>query len=133
MTRRRLLLLFLLLPLTLAAYGVVLFVTSFMACGISGCSGGGFGPSYSPQETQVGLAVGGLVLLPVVLLALRGRPLLVRTAGGATAVIAGVVLAMALLELGPDGCPRGEDRATAGPAAFVPGAATCSGDRDAAS
>ena len=131
MTPRRLLLLLLALLLTVAAYGVVLVVTGFVACGISGCSGGGFGPSFDPVQTQVGLATAGLVLLPVTLLALRGWPRLARVAGGTAAVLAGSLLAMALLDLGPHGCPADMTRATAGPSAFSPGAATCSGDRNA--
>jgi hypothetical protein len=46
-------------------------------------------------------------------------------------VAAGAVLAMAVLGLGPHGCPLGQSRATAGPDAWSPGSATCSADRDA--
>ena len=60
---------------TALVYGTVAVVTSFVACGISGCGGGGFGPAFSPGETQVGLLVSGLVLVPLALLLVRGcRP-----------------------------------------------------------
>ena len=127
MTRRRLLLLLLVAaPLTVAVYGVVLVVTAFMACGISGCGGGGYGPSYGPVETQVGLAMAGTVLLPIVLLALPGWPVPAKAAAGAAAVIAGTVLAMALLDLAPHGCPRDHDRVTSAPTEYGPGGPTCS-------
>ena len=132
MTRRHLLLLLLLaVPLTVVAYAVVLIVTAFVACGISGCGGGGFGPSFNPVQTQVGLVTAGYVLLPVTPLALHGWPRVARAAGGAAAVLAGGLLAMVLLDLGPHGCPADQTRATAGPEAFEPGKATCSGDDDA--
>ncbi len=127
--------------LTLAIYLVLLFGTGFVACGISGCSGGGFGPSYSPPQAQVGLLVCGLSLLPLAALVLQGwrrqRPDRVRPGavtvgvvivGAGLVVAAGTVLAMSLLQLGPNGCPLGQSRATAGPAAFSPGSATCSVD-----
>ena len=131
MTRRRTLALLLGVPLTVAAYGVVLLITAFVACGISGCSGGGFGPSFSPVETQIGLAVAGLVLLPLVVLSLPGWPRLARAAAGAAAVLGGSVLAMVLLDLGPHGCPADQARATVRADAYDAGAATCSGDRAA--
>ena len=131
MTRHRLLLLLLTTLLTVPGYVVVLGATGFLACGISGCSGGGFGPSYGPVEAQVGLGVAGLALVPVALVALHSRPVVARLAGAATAALAGTVLAMALLDLGPDGCPAGTARVTAGPDASSPGEATCARDRDA--
>ena len=116
---------------TLALYAMALVATGFLACGVSGCSGGGFGPAFSPTEAQVGLVVSGLVLVPLVVWLLRGHGLLVRLGAGVGTVVLGVLLAMALLDLGPDGCPFRQERATAGPEAFEPGSATCSGDRDA--
>ena len=131
MTRSRLLVLLLAVPLTVAGYIVALVVTRFLACGLSGCGGGGFGPSYGPVEAQVGMQTAGLVLLPVTLFLLHGWPRLAQAAGGAAAVLAGALLAMVLLDLGPDGCPAAQTRATAGPNALSPGEPTCSGDDDA--
>ena len=108
MTRRPLLLL-LVLAVTAAWYAAVVFVTGFVACGISGCSGGGFGPSYAPGQAQVGLLVAGASLVPLALLvAPRG----VRTAGAGAVFLGGAVLAMLLLGLGPGGCPAGLSRTT---------------------
>jgi len=117
--------------LTVVAYGLALAVTGFLACGVSGCSGGGFGPAFSPGQAQVGLLVSGLVLVPLVVRLLRRHGRLVRLGAGVGTVVLGALLAMALLDLGPDGCPSRQERATAGPEAFEPGSATCSGDRHA--
>ncbi len=130
-TRRSLLLLLLAVPLTVVAYDIALVVTGFVACGISGCGGGGFGPSYQPVQAQVGLFVAGLCWLPLALMVLHRRLHRHRAAGGAAAVVAGALLAMAVLGLSPNGCPQGQSRATAGDAAFSPGSPTCSGDRNA--
>ena len=111
--------------LTAGAYAFVLLITALVACGISGCSGGGFGPSYAPEQTQIGLLVCGLLLVPSCLLLLRRRPRRLRAAGAVAAVLAGAVLAMVLLGLGPNGCPVGHSRTTAGPDAFSPGEPTC--------
>ena len=116
---------------TVLVFGTVVVVTGFVACGISGCSGGGFGPSFAPSQAQVGLMVAGLTLLPLALLGLRGRSRRYRLAGTAGVVAAGSVLAMIVLGLGPNGCPWGQSRATGGTGAFSPGALTCSADRDA--
>lgn len=117
--------------MTVPAYVVVLFVTGLVACGISGCSGGGFGPSFAPRQAQVGLLLAGLVLLPLAWLVLRRLPVRRRLAACAGVVVCGALLAMTLLGLGPNGCPWGQARAVAGPDAFQPGAATCSSDEDA--
>ena len=114
---------------TAAAYGLTVIVTGFAACGISGCSGGGFGPSYAPREAQAGLVVAGLVVVPLAWLVLRRLRPARRAAACAGAGVAAAVLAMALLGLGPHGCPWGTGRAVAGPDAFAPGAATCEADR----
>ncbi len=111
--------------LTAGAYAFVLLITAFVACGISGCSGGGFGPSYAPAQTQIGLLACGLLLVPSCLLLLRRRPRRWRAVGAVAAVLTGAVLAMALLGLGPNGCPLGSSRTTAGPDAFSPGSPTC--------
>lgn len=116
---------------TAAAYAVVLVVTGFVACGISGCSGGGFGPSFSPRAAQVALLVAGLVPLPLSWLVLRRLTPRRRTVGCAAVVAVGAIGAMAVLGLGPNGCPWGQTQAVAGPDAFHPGAATCSSDDDA--
>ena len=117
--------------LTVAAYGLALAVTGFLACGVSGCGGGGFGPAFSPTEAQVGLVVSGLVLVPLAVWVLRRHGLLVWLGAGVGTLLLGALLAMALLDLGPDGCPSRQERATAGPGSFDPGSATCSGDRHA--
>ncbi len=106
-------------------------MTSFVACGISGCSGGGFGPAFAPGQAQIGLLLAGAAVLPLSQLLLDGRSTRVRKIGGLAAAAAGSVLAMVLTGLGPHGCPLGQSRSTAGPDGFSPGAATCSADRDA--
>lgn len=131
MTRRFMLLLLLLATLTVGGFVVALVVTGFLACGLSGRGGGGFGPSFSPKQAQAGLLVCGLTLLPLVLLALRNRPLAWRATAGATVVIVGAVTAMSLLNLGANGCPQGQSRAVVSEDGFSPGTATCSGDRNA--
>ena len=133
MTRRFWLFLIVVATLTVGAFVVALGITGFLACGLSGCSGGGFGPSFSPKQAQAGLLVCGLTLLPLVVMALRNRPLAWRAAAGATAVIVGAVTAMSLLDLGVNGCPQGQSRAVVSEDGFSPGTATCSGDRDALS
>ena len=105
---RRALLLTSAVVLTLAACAMALVVTSFVACGISGCSGGGFGPSYDPQGTQIGILVTGLLLVPLALLVAPGRS---RSVVAPAAALVGAVAAMLLLGLGPNGCPVGLERA----------------------
>jgi hypothetical protein len=131
MTRRRHLILPLLaVPLTVGAFGVALVITAFVACGISGCGGGGFGPSFAPRGTQVGLLGAGLTLLPLTLLLLHGRRRRVQAVAGALVMVAGVLAALTLLGLSPSGCPQGHVRVTAAETAFSPGSPTCSGDPD---
>lgn len=120
---RRLLLLTLLGAATVAGYLVMLVVTAFTACGISGCSGGGFGPSFSPGPTQVALLLCGACFVPLVLVVLRHQRRVTRVAGSLAVVGAGALLTMAMLDLGPSGCPIGQDRTTTSI-----GEATCSGD-----
>lgn len=117
--------------LTAAVYAVVLVVTGFVACGISGCSGGGFGPAFAPRSAQVALVVAGLVPLPLAWLVLRRLPPRRRAAACAGVVAAAALGAMVALGLGPHGCPWDQTRAVAGPDAFEPGTATCSSDDDA--
>lgn len=130
MTRSRIVLVALLL-LTPAAFAVMLVVTVFLACGISGCSGGGFGPAFSPREAQVSLLGCGATLLPLAQWLLRGRPLRETVPAGAAVVAAGTLLALAVTGIGPNGCPAGQAQARSGPDAWSPGALTCSADRDA--
>lgn len=116
---------------TVVVYGALLFVTAFLACGVSGCSGAGYGPAFSPSEAQVGLIVAGASLVPLTLLLLRGRRRLYQVAGASGVILAGSMLAMVLLGLGPNGCPSGQSRATTRSDAYLPGSLTCSSDRDA--
>ena len=97
--------------LTLAACAMSLIVTGFVACGISGCSGGGFGPSYDPRGAQVGIVVTGLTLVPLALLLLPRR---VRLGGAVVTGLVGAVGAMVLLGLGPNGCPLALERTPQG-------------------
>jgi hypothetical protein len=114
---------------TVAAFVGVVAVTRLVACGVSGCGGGGFGPTFSPREAQVGLLVAGTALAPLALYLARGCRPVFRAAVLAGAVAAGSLAAMAVLGLGPNGCPWGQSQAIAGPGAFSPGALTCSSDR----
>ncbi len=82
------------------------------------------------MEAQVGLVVCGGCLVPLAVVLLCGRRRAHRERAG-VAVLAGAAVAMILLQLGPNGCPIGQSRATAGGDAFSPGAPTRSGDRDA--
>ena len=110
MTPRRPLLLLLVLAVTLACYAAVLVATGFVACGVSGCSGGGFGPSYAPRQAQVGLLVAGASLVPLALLVTPRRR---RAVAVLACFLGGVLLAVLVLGLGPDGCPAGLDRTSA--------------------
>ena len=117
--------------LTVVAFGGALVITGLVACGVSGCSGGGFGPSYAPLQAQLGLLVAGFSLVPLTLFLLRGRRRVYQAAGAVGAVAVGVVLAMVTLGLGPNGCPWGHTRSLAGTGAFAPGSMTCSPDSGA--
>lgn len=112
--------------ITLALFVAAILTTGLVGCGISGCAGGGFGPTYAPARAQVGLLVAGLILLPMTLGVLRGRKPVLRTLAAVTAVVLGTTLAMVVLGLGPNGCPRGQARAISGPESFDPGSSTCS-------
>lgn len=130
MTRSRVQLVALVL-LTTVAFAILLLVTAFVACGISGCSGGGFGPSFSPRPAQVSLLACGAAFLPLALWLLRGQPLRETVLAAVAMVAAGALLAVALTGVGPNGCPLGQSQTRGGPTAFSPGDLTCSGDRDA--
>ena len=58
---------------TVVVFVAVVLVTGFVACGLSGCSGGGFGASFSPALAQVGLVSAGVVMVPFALVVLAGR------------------------------------------------------------
>jgi hypothetical protein len=120
--------LMLILAVTVVVYSAVVVVTGFLACGVSGCSGAGFGPVFAPVQAQVGLFSAGLCLVPVTVLLLPERPRGLRVAGAVGAVLVGSLLAMVLLGLGPNGCPWGYSRAVAGPDALSPGSLTCTAD-----
>ena len=111
--------------LTVLTYVVVVLVTGFVACGVSGCGGGGFGPAFDPPGAQIGLLVAGLVLVPLAASSLWRRGRVAAVLGALAAVAAGSVLAMVLLGLGPDGCPWELSRGRAGDDAFAPGSLTC--------
>lgn len=103
----------------LVVLGVVLAVApalaaGFTLCGVSGCSGAGFGVSADPGSTRVLLVVAGLVAaLPLAGYALRHRS--GRLAAYALALAVATTLVSGLL-IGADlrGCPRGVDSATCG-------------------
>lgn len=99
------------LAAALVVLGVVLatgpaLVAGFAICGVSGCTGGGFGRSTDPDLTRLLLLATGVVAaLPLALYAL------VRRSGRlATYALVGAVLATLLtgLAIGSDlrGCPR---------------------------
>ena len=116
---------------TAVAFGVVVAVTGFVACGVAGCSGAGFGPVFSPRQAQAGLLTAGLSVLPLAVVLLRGRRRVYQVGGAAAAVVTAALVAMLVLGLGPNGCPWGQLQARAGAGAFSPGALTCSADPDA--
>jgi hypothetical protein len=110
---------------TVAVYAALVLVTGFVACGVSGCSGAGFGPAFAPVQAQVGLLSAGLCLVPLAAFLLRGRRRASQVVGVVGAVLIGSLLAMVVLRLGPNGCPWGYSRTAAGPDAFSPGSPTC--------
>ena len=110
---------------TVAVFVVVVLISGFVACGVSGCSGAGFGPAYAPVQAQVGLFLAGLCLAPLAAVLMRGRRRAFQVAAVAAAVLVGSLLAMVVLRLGPNGCPWGYSQTTAGPDAFSPGSPTC--------
>lgn len=101
----------------LVVLGVVLAIapavmSSITICGVSGCSGGGFGRATDPDATLVMLGLTGLVAaLPLAVYAL------VRRSGGlavSALAIAVVTTFVTCVIIGSDlrGCPRSIDRAT---------------------
>ncbi|MCU1403306.1 MAG: hypothetical protein JWM70_1630 [Microbacteriaceae bacterium] len=80
------------LPLALIVGIGTWIPTDIALCGISGCSGGGFGVSWDPAGGLIGLAIGGaIVALPIVIV----RWTTSRALRLAIAVAAGLVFALA--------------------------------------
>jgi hypothetical protein len=109
-TSRRVIWFLVVLGLVLAV--VPTFAAGFVMCGVSGCSGGGFGVSTDPRTTQLLLVVAGLAAglpLAVASLVRRSGALALGALGlaVATTVVAGLVIGV-----DPSGCPRGLDAAT---------------------
>jgi hypothetical protein len=101
----------LLLP-GLVPAAVLAFIASFTICGISGCSGGGFGRSTDPNTTLALLVLAGLVAAaPLAIYALWGRDLRTALLASFVAVIVSVTAGWLI---GSDfrGCPRNVDTAT---------------------
>ena len=103
----------------LVVLGVVLAVAptlaaGFTLCGVSGCSGGGFGVATDPGTTRAMLVVAGLVAaMPLATYALLRRSGLL---AGAALVLAVVTTLLAGAVIGSDlrGCPRDVDDAACG-------------------
>jgi len=92
--------------------GVLTFVASFAMCGISGCSGGGFGRSTDPSLTRGLLVAAGLLAAaPWAIYALWSKSLRLALAASLLAIV--VCLCAGWL-IGSDfrGCPRSIDTAT---------------------
>ena len=88
------------------------FYSSIAICGISGCSGGGFGRSTDPGLTLTALVVTGLAAaLPLAVYALARRSGGLAACALALAVVTTLVTGVVV---GSDlrGCPRNVDRAT---------------------
>lgn len=84
----------------------------FTLCGVSGCTGGGFGRATDPGTTRVLLLVAGAVsALPLAAYALRTRE---RRLGLGALALAVIVTLLATALIGSDwrGCPRGIDAQT---------------------
>ena len=86
--------------------------SGFVLCGISGCSGGGYGPAYSPGLTQLLLLATGFTVLPAVLACTSRLSRDVTVAVALPAVVATSALALHLIGAGFNGCPAGMLRAT---------------------
>ena len=106
------------LAVALVVLGIVLAVPPAFVqrassiCGVSGCSGGGFGRSTDPGQTQLLLlATGVAAALPVAVYAVARRS--VRLIGAAV-LVAVVAVVTAGLAIGSDlrGCPRNVSTST---------------------
>ena len=99
------------LAVALVVVGVVLavapaFYASFAICGVSGCSGGGFGRSTDPGLTLAALVVTGVVAaVPLAVYALVRRSGALAAGAVALAVLTTLVTGVVI---GSDlrGCPR---------------------------
>ena len=99
------------LAAALVVLGIVLAVgpallAGFTICGVSGCSGGGFGRSTDPGLTRILLLATGIVAgLPLALYALARRSARLAACALALAVLATLLTG---LVIGSDlrGCPR---------------------------
>lgn len=92
--------------------GILTFFASFWICGISGCSGGGFGRSTDPSGT-LGLlvAAGILSAAPLAIYALWRKSLKLALFAGLLAIVVSITAGWLI---GSDfgGCPRNIDHAT---------------------
>ena len=108
--QRRLVIVWTVLGLALAI--VPAFLSSFMLCGISGCTGGGFGRATDPGATLFLLIATGIVAAaPLTLYAVAKRH--PRLLAGALALAVAVTLLTGLI-IGSDfrGCPRNVNQET---------------------
>jgi hypothetical protein len=101
-----------LLVLGLAPAAVLMFMASLTICGISGCSGGGFGRATDPNTTRV-LLIGAGLVAAAPLATYAGWRRRLGTALFAAAVAIVVTIGSGVL-IGADfrGCPRDVDTAT---------------------
>jgi hypothetical protein len=108
--QRRLVIVWIVLGLALAI--VPAFLSSFMLCGISGCTGGGFGRATDPGATLFLLLATGIVAAsPLALYAIAKRnPKLL--AGAAALAIAVTLTTGAIIGSDFRGCPRNVDQET---------------------
>lgn len=92
--------------------GILTFIASFTICGISGCSGGGFGRSTDPNTTLGLLVAAGLLsAAPLAIYALWLKSLKLALVAGLLAIVVGITAGWLI---GSDfrGCPRNIDSAT---------------------
>jgi hypothetical protein len=101
----------------LVALGLVLAVVptlaaGFVMCGVSGCSGAGFGVSTDPGTTQLLLVVAGIAAgLPLAIGAVVRRQGALALGALGLAVVATLVAGL-VIGADPNGCPRELDAAT---------------------
>lgn len=101
-----------LLMVGLMPASILVFIARFTICGISGCSGGGFGRSTDPNTTLTLLVCAGLVAAaPMAIYALAHRSRRIALIAALAAILVSMV---ASLIIGSDfrGCPRNVDTAT---------------------
>ncbi len=96
----------------LALAAIPTFIGSFTICGISGCSGGGFGRSTDPSTTLALLVSSGtLAAAPLALYALGRRSIRMILSAALLAVVVSVIAGW-LIGSDHRGCPRNVDTAT---------------------